>query len=610
MSPHLDEILALVNADGLRTARSREPFAALTPDDALAVVLAARMPQYAARAVELLGAPFVVRVVREAASRQRHDRDATILLGAMLAAQSRGMGALDAGYDDWLADALQSHWADEVHAILDAGVAGLPQARREAMPFRRQGHVAWRYLRHCERASSWRLAVRVAAMDPSADVLPTGEHPIVAGLALVGDGLAPLLTEVLRDHDGTRSGRRILVGALARLRSDETLLRTLLDDPDPIVRRVARDGLDHRGVAWASSARIPNEALAVRALRTAPTADARAALDAALSAVADPAVFDPSPFVGPDPLMSFAVAADLWLRARRLARWTRATPLLDRVMDACVRAASTDPRMARLVADTLCRVPPATLDPMRLYMAFLPAKSPFTDAVAAALGEILSPEDAGNPLQLYDWLAQRASGGVPAFARGLVDPDPRLRLVCERATGRLRAPPPPRDLRGLRAALDAFAASGYFGAWCLVVVDDAAQRCEVLSLADRAEPEGRAAHDRFVAAVDGCVTRHALDADALAEAFCEGDARARAFAWEPVDREAALAALVDEIEGDTMKLTRVEAGRLVEAVAAWIPADATAVRARGVYEAAHSVAWCFEGTSPRRSALFVYVNDQ
>ena len=34
------------------------------------------------------------------------------------------------------------------------------------------------------------------------------------------------------------------------------------------------------------------------------------------------------------------------------------------------------------------------------------------------------------------------------------------------------------------------------------MVDAAAQRCEVLSLADRTEPEGRAAHDRFVAALD------------------------------------------------------------------------------------------------------------
>lgn len=621
MPADLRDVIALLQREGL-SASSRDALAALSPDDAVSALVDARYPQHAARAVDALGDALGEAFLRRAFDAPQRDRSAPVLLCGMLAALRRRGLTLDARFDPWLVAEMRAHWVDDVQSVLREGLAALPAARREAAVFGDGMRVAWSYLVACTGEPARRLAVRMASLDPRDDHFPTGRHEVVAGIVALGPAAAPMVAAALRGGEGSRSGRRLLVASLARLDGELDTLRACLDDPDPVVRRLARDGFDHRGVPLAPAARVPEQCLQARALRASITREEAPSLAVYVRAVAAEAkasqrrieaVLDARPLPVPDPVRAFAATAAAWLDALRLGRHDPPLHAFELVMRACLLAAADDALAPWMAADALCRMPPDDLDPMRQPRAFLSLPDASLDAVARALGAMLSPEDAGNPLHLYDWLAARAVVDAPAFARGLVDPDPRVRLICERATGRRRAPDDaPCTLAALRRAFAPLRAGSHYGDFSLLAIDHADQRWESST---RLDPDDDAAALRaleeaaLALTLDGPQAPEAM-ARRMACALEADDPRARDARWSATTRAAIAAEMIDTVVSDDPRVTRAEAAVRVEALMALVGAASGALLAQRVASAAWSWAWFVQDASRRFSVMVLYLNDQ
>ena len=621
MPADLRDVIALLQRDGL-SAASRDALAALSPDDAVSALVEARFPQYAARAVDALGDALGDAFLQRADAAQRHDRGVAVLLCGALAARRRRGLALDARLDPWLFDQVRVPWADEVRALLREGLAALPPARREAAVFGDGARIAWTYLVTCSGDAAARLAVRVASFDPRDDLFPSWRHEVVAGLASLGASTSPFIAAALRSGEGSRAGRRVLTAALARLDGELDALRACLDDPDPVVRALARDGFDRRRAPLAPTARVPGQCLQARALRAAITREESASLAAYAASVAAEAkasqrpvdaVLDARPVPVPDPVRALAATAGAWLEALRAGAHDPPLYVFEIVMRACILAADGDALAPWVVADALCRMPPDDLDPLRHPRAFLALPEAPLEAVTRALGAMLSPEDAGNPLRLYDWLATRAAGDAPAFARGLVDPDPRIRLICERATGRRRAPEHrPFSLIALRAAFAPLRAGSHYGDFNLLAIDHEAQRWEAST---RLDPDDEAAALR---ALDEAALALTLEgplapgemALRMASAVEADDSRVREAQWSPTTRAGLADETIGTIVSDDPRVTRAEAAARVEALMALVGASPAMLIAQGVASAAWSWAWFVQDPSRRFSVMVLYLNDQ
>ncbi len=621
MNAQLQDVIAALHRDGARTAASLDLLAALSPDEAVEALIEGRFLQYAARAVDALGEPLAAAFARKAETLTRDGHERVVVLGGLIAAARRTGAGLDARYDSWLARSLTTWWADEVHALLAEALAALPPKRREAAVFADPQRIAWRYLAACPSESLRRLAVRVASIDPRDELVPTARHEVVVGLTSLGDSAAPLLSAALRSGEGSRAGRRLLVASLARLDGESDTLRACLDDPDPLVRRIARDGFDHRHIELAPTARVPDEALHARALRASITGAERAAMgrwitdvarDASASSRTINAVFEERPSPVPDPARIFATAADLWLDALRLGRWDPPLYAFELVMQRSLVAAERDPVAPWLVADALCRIPPDELDPLRSHHAFLALPDALTREVVRALGATLSPEDAGNPLGLYDWLASRAAPDAPAFARGVVDPDPRVRLICARATGRKPTATTTWSLAALRRGFEAIREREQYGSFGLLAIDHEAQRWEVSTWLDPQEQrdERRSLEEAAMALTLG----GALDAEAMAAkclaTLAVGDAQIAEAAWAPIEFAKVRARMIDTCVSDDPRASRVEATLRVEAMLACVDADVACLEALNVARVAWSQGWFLQHPSRRYSVAVVYLNDQ
>jgi hypothetical protein len=621
MTADLHDVIAALHRDGARTAASLDLLATLSSDDAVAALIAARFPQYAFRAVESLGARLAEAFARKAASHTAVVSDTPVLLGGLLAAAKRDGRPLDARYDPWLASALSTWWADEVHVLLAEGLAALPPRRREAVVFVDPTRIAWRYLSAVSSESARRLAVRLASIDPRDNLFPSSHHEVVVGLTSLAPSAAPLLAAALRSGDGSRAGRRILAASLARLDGETDTLRACLDDPDPLVRRLARDGFDHRHLALAPAARVPDACLHARALRASITDDERRTMDRLLRDAARDAadskrtldvVFDAMPAPTPSPMRAFAAACDLWIDALRSARWEPPLYVYELFMRRCLLVAPDDADAPWLVADALCRIPPVELDPMRAHHAFLALPEAHLGAVVKALGATLSPEDAGNPLGLYDWLAARADRDAPAFARGVVDPDPRLKLICARATGRRATPAGRWSLDRLRQAFEGIRANEHHGSFGLLAIDHAAQHWEASTWLD---PHDDAAALRALDEALMAVTLAGpLSPDEAAQrsmtALAAADPQVTHPSWEPCEFEAFRAQLIDVCVSDDHRATRVEATLRVEALMAVVDPSVRCLAASSVANVAWSQGWFFQHPEGRYAVTLVYLNDQ
>ncbi len=621
MPAQLRDVIALLQRDGL-SAASRDALAALSPDDAVSALVDARYPQHAARAVDALGDALGEAFVRRSAAAQRHDAGAAVLLCGTIAALRRRGLALDARLDPWLGDQVRAPWTDEVRAVLRVGLAALPPARREAAVFGDGARIAWSYLVTCSGDAAARLAVRVASLDPRDDLFPSCRHEVVAGLVSLGPSTAPFIAAALRSGEGSRAGRRVLTAALARLDGELDALRACLYDPDPLVRALARDGFDHRRAPLAPTARVPPQCLQARALRASITREESASLAAYAASVEAEAkasqrpvdaVLDARPLPVADPVRALAATAGAWLDALRVGAYAPPPHVFEIVMRACMLAAGDDALAPWIAADALCRMPPDDLDPMRHPRAFLALPEASLAAVTRALGATLSPEDAGNPLRLYDWLAMRAAGDAPAFARGLVDPDPRVRLICERATGRRRAPEHrPFSLIALRAAFAPLRAGSHYGDFSLLAIDHEAQRWESST---RLDPDDDAAALRaldeaaLALTLEGQLAPEAM-ALRMASALEADDPRVREAQWSPTTRATLADETLGTIVGDDPRVTRAEAAARVEALMALVGPSPTALFAQGVASAAWSWAWLAQDPSRRFSVMVLYLNDQ
>ncbi|MFO0652829.1 MAG: hypothetical protein U0326_41820 [Polyangiales bacterium] len=620
MTAELQDVIAALHRDGARTSTSCDLLAARSPDEAVEALVAARFPQYAARAVEALGAPLAEAFARRAGALSAQSPEAFVVLGGLLAAAHREGRALDARFDPLLAKALTTWWADEVHVILAAGLAALPAKRREAAVFSDPGRIAWRYLSACVSESARRLAVRVASLDPRDDLFPSARHEVVVGLTSLAPSVAPLLAAALRSGDGSRAGRRVLVASLARLDGELDALRACLDDPDPLVRRLARDGFDHRHVELSPTARVPDACLRARALRASITAGERdamasyvrdAARDASESKRTLDAVFDDRARPVADAARAFATASDLWIDALRCGRWEPPLYAYELLMRRSLAASEPDPVAPWLVADALCRIPPDELDPMRAHHAFLTLPDAVMAEVVRALGATLSPEDAGNPLGLYDWLAARAAPDAPAFARGVVDPDPRVRLVCARATGRRNTAASAWSLSTLRRAFDALRASGHWGEFRLVAIDHVTQCWELSALDASDEPDRARARDEAAMALTLGAAQEPLEMARCCLALLLADEEVmRDVTWSPIAFEALTAGMIDTSVGDDPKTSRVEATLRVEALVACLDRSAVCLAAPGAARVAWSQAWFLQHPERRYSVAVAYLNDQ
>ncbi len=620
MTAELQDVIAALHRDGARTSASLDLLAALAPDDAVEALVSARFPQYAARAVEALGAPLAAAFARRAEALTAHSPEGNVALGGLLAAARREGRALDARYDPLLAKALTTWWADEVHVILAAGLAALPAKRREAAVFSDASRVAWRYLSACASDAARRLAVRVASLDPRDDLFPSARHEVVVGLTSLVPTAAPLLAAAIRSGDGSRAGRRILVASLARLDGELDALRACLDDPDPLVRRLARDGFDHRHVELSPTARVPDACLRARALRASVTAGERDAMAAyVLDATRDAseskrtldAVFDDRALPVADPARAFATVSDLWIDALRCGRWEPPLYAYELLMRRSLVASEQDPVAPWLVADALCRIPPEDLDPMRSHHAFLLLPAGMMAEVVRALGATLSPEDAGNPLGLYDWLATRAAPDAPAFARGVVDPDPRVRLVCARATGRRNTAASTWSLSTLRRAFDAMRASGHYGEFRLVAIDHVTQCWELSAVEGSDEPDRARARDEAAMSLTLGPALEPFDMAPRCLSMLLADEEVTPeVTWSRTTLDALTAGIIDTSVSDDPKTSRVEATLRVEALVACLDRSAVCLAAPGAARVAWSQAWFLQHPERRYSVAVAYLNDQ
>ena len=303
---------------------------------------------------------------------------------------------------------------------------------------------------------------------------------------------------------------------------------------------------------------------------------------------------------------------DLWLDAMRVGRWSPPLYAYELVMQRSLVAAERDAIAPWLVADVLCRIDPDELDPMRSHHAFLTLPDALMREVVRALGATLSPEDAGNPLGLYDWLASRASPDAPAFARGVVDPDPRVRLICARVTGRRPTTSAPWSLGALRRGFEAIREREAYGNFGLLAIDHEARRCEVLTWLDPSDDrEARKALDEAAMAL---TLGGALDVDDMAArclaTLSAGDAQIKEATWSPTDLTKVRARLIDTCVSDDPKASRVEATLRVEAMLACVEADVVCREAPDVARVAWSQGWFLQHPSRRYSIAIVYLNDQ
>lgn len=350
-----------------------------------------------------------------------------------IAASGRG---LDARHDVTLSTALREWWPRDTHGALLACLGALDPQRREALVMGDGARVAWRYLSACEPSRVASRAVFAAARDTRDRSFPSGCHEVVAALSRLGPAAERPIALALDGPFPTRAGRRVLVAALARLDGEHAALHAALTDPDALVRRLARDGLDRRGTPAPLMVRAPEPFAQARADRAAVTPDRRRAVSTWLLAASREAAsarcrVDDVISLRPLPFASLCAA---WIDALRRWRWEPAFALYEVAMRQ--QLSPDDPMTPWRLADALCALPPDDRLPVQRCATLLALPRATLLATARALGEVLAPEDVGNPAALYGWIAARCPPDAPAFVRGLVDPDPAVRLLCAKVTGR------------------------------------------------------------------------------------------------------------------------------------------------------------------------------
>lgn len=326
----------------------------------------------------------------------------------------------------------------ELHDEVKTCLGKLDDQRREALVMDSDGgQIAWRYLRLCDPAKIARRAVNVAAREVCDRSVPTGYNAIVAGLSELDDSISRYVIDALFNRTTTRAGRRVLFAVLARRDAGTAVVTDALTDPDAVVRRIARDGLDRRGTPAPSIVRIPNEFENARAQRVAVPRHLYQTvrdglLDAAREAASERRRVDEAIAARGLPYVWVAAA---WFDALRSWRWEPPFALYELALRQSLTS-SADRASPWNLAEALCSLPPDGTGALRRCVTLLTLPKEIIDATAEILGEVISPENIGNPIEIYRWLAPRCRSDAPAFVRGLVDPDPELRRICASVTGR------------------------------------------------------------------------------------------------------------------------------------------------------------------------------
>jgi hypothetical protein len=299
---------------------------------------------------------------------------------------------------------------------------------------------------------------------------------------------------------------------------------------------------------------------AIAALRRAIPAELRAEVVALVGAIAGEASARAGWLARPLPGSATQIAcvlADVWLAQ---------TPLHTPEARVCAEGIRVclevdDPIVAWSAAQLACRYPPCHGDPTRPYSHLamllhdLPAAAEY--AIVGALATMLSPEDAGNPTALYDWLVTRErapSVDSPAIVAGVRSDNPAIRSMCERL---LAGPPPaqPWSLSALRQAFTPICTGAHYGSFELVAIDHAHE--DWIAVLNEPELDDLRAAEQLglELAVAG-----RLSPDALARRVFEDGA------FEPVARSTMRDQLVRLIVSDRMHPARSEAAGLVHAM--------------------------------------------